>query len=55
MNKKYMDTILNMLLHNSVFNEWSFNALGEDEVVGNLESEGFPSTGLWNLSRFVLN
>ena len=48
-----MDTILNML-HNSVLNEWSLNALGED-VVGNLESEGFPSTGLWNLSRSVLN
>ena len=50
-----MDTILNMLLHNSVLNEWPLDALGENEVVGVLESKGFPSTGLWNLSRSVLN
>ncbi|KAM7508894.1 hypothetical protein LguiA_019347 [Lonicera macranthoides] len=39
---KYMDMILNMLLHNSVLNEWSFDALIEDEVVSVLESDGFP-------------
>ena len=41
-DEKYMDTILNMLLHNSVLNDWSLDALSEDEVVGVLESDGFP-------------
>lgn len=40
---KYMDTILSMLLHNSVLNDWSLNLLNEDEVVSMLESDGFPS------------
>lgn len=43
-DEKYMGTILNMLLHNSVLNDWSLDALGEDEVVGVLESDGFPRT-----------
>lgn len=43
-DEKYMDTILNMLLNNSVINDWSLHALDEDEVVGVLESDGFPRT-----------
>lgn len=39
---KYMDTILRMLLHNSVINDWSIDALNEDEVVSMLESDGYP-------------
>ena len=39
---KYMDTILRMLLHNSVINDWSLDALNEDEVVSMLESDGYP-------------
>ncbi|KAL9321687.1 hypothetical protein ACSQ67_009740 [Phaseolus vulgaris] len=38
----YMDMILGMLLKNSVLNDWSLNALNEDEVVCTLESDGFP-------------
>ncbi|KAB1225048.1 Sister chromatid cohesion protein DCC1 [Morella rubra] len=41
-DEKYMDTILRMLLHNSVLNDWSLGALNEDEVVSMLESDGFP-------------
>ncbi|KAA8520390.1 hypothetical protein F0562_014646 [Nyssa sinensis] len=41
-DEKYMDGILNMLLQNSVLNDWSLNALIEDEVVGVLELDGFP-------------
>ncbi|KAK9274126.1 hypothetical protein L1049_018940 [Liquidambar formosana] len=41
-DEKYMDMILNMLLHNSVLNDWSLYALNENEVVGVLESDGFP-------------
>lgn len=37
----YMDAILNILLQNSILNDWSLNALNEDEVVGVLESDGF--------------
>ncbi|CAN0900433.1 Sister chromatid cohesion protein DCC1 [Linum grandiflorum] len=39
---KYMDTVLNMLLHNSVLNDWSLDALLEDEVVNCLVTDGFP-------------
>ncbi|KAF7154607.1 hypothetical protein RHSIM_Rhsim01G0145000 [Rhododendron simsii] len=38
----YMDGILNMLLHNSVLNDWSLNALNESDVVIVLQSDGFP-------------
>ncbi|XP_014500267.1 sister chromatid cohesion protein DCC1 isoform X2 [Vigna radiata var. radiata] len=38
----YMDMILGMLLKNSVINDWSLNALNEDEVVSTLVSDGFP-------------
>ncbi|XP_057981354.1 uncharacterized protein LOC131166790 isoform X2 [Malania oleifera] len=41
-DEKYMDSILSMFLHNSVLNDWSFDALNEDEVVAVLESDGFP-------------
>ncbi|KAK2968502.1 hypothetical protein RJ640_027552 [Escallonia rubra] len=41
-DEDYMDGLLNMLLHNSVLNEWSLDALHEDEVVGVLHSDGFP-------------
>lgn len=41
-DEKYMGTILIMLLHNSVLNDWSLDALNEDEVVSTLVSDGFP-------------
>lgn len=37
-----MDMVLRMLLHNSVLNDWMFDALNEDEVLHALESDGFP-------------
>lgn len=37
----YMDAILNILLQNSILNDWSLDALNEDEVVGVLVSDGF--------------
>ncbi|KAI3444862.1 hypothetical protein Pfo_001527 [Paulownia fortunei] len=42
LDEKYMSGILNMLLHNVILNDWSINALNEDEVVGVLETDGFP-------------
>lgn len=41
-DESYIDMILEMLLKNSVLNDWSLNALNEDEVVNMLESDGFP-------------
>lgn len=41
-DENYMNTILRMLLHNSVLNDWSLNSLDENEVVSVLESDGFP-------------
>ncbi|KAF9666379.1 hypothetical protein SADUNF_Sadunf16G0223400 [Salix dunnii] len=41
-DEKYMDMILRMLLHNSVLNDWSLDALHEDDVVSVLVSDGFP-------------
>lgn len=41
-NERYMGTILMMLLHNSLLNDWSLDALNEDEVVSLLVSDGFP-------------
>lgn len=41
-DEKYMDGILNMLLHNSLLNSWSLGALDEAEVVRVLASDGFP-------------
>ncbi|XP_058761743.1 uncharacterized protein LOC131635153 [Vicia villosa] len=41
-DESYMDMILGVLLKNSVLNDWSLNALNEDEVVNMLESDGFP-------------
>ncbi|KAI4353109.1 hypothetical protein L6164_002082 [Bauhinia variegata] len=40
-DESYMSMILNMLLNNSVLNDWSLNALNEDQVVSMLESDGF--------------
>ncbi|PIN12592.1 hypothetical protein CDL12_14793 [Handroanthus impetiginosus] len=37
-----MSGILNMLLHDVILNDWSTNALNEDEVVSVLETDGFP-------------
>ncbi|XP_021751286.1 sister chromatid cohesion protein DCC1-like [Chenopodium quinoa] len=37
-----MDSVLNMLLHNAVLNDWSLDALPETEVVSIMESDGFP-------------
>ncbi|EXB70695.1 hypothetical protein L484_023881 [Morus notabilis] len=39
---KYMDMMLRMLLHNSVLNDWSLDALDQDRVVDVLQSDGFP-------------
>eukprot|EP00257_Ricinus_communis_P008653 XP_002526513.2 sister chromatid cohesion protein DCC1 [Ricinus communis] len=41
-DEKYMDTILRMLLHNSILNDWSLDFLNEDEVTNLLASDGFP-------------
>ncbi|XP_012568768.2 uncharacterized protein [Cicer arietinum] len=41
-DESYMDMILGMLLKNKVLNDWSLDALNEDEVVTTLESDGFP-------------
>lgn len=41
-DENYMDGILNMLLQNSILNDWSLSELNEDEVVGMLESDGYP-------------
>ncbi|KAF8379128.1 hypothetical protein HHK36_028557 [Tetracentron sinense] len=41
-DEKYMDIVLSMLLHNSVLNGWSLNALRENEVVGVLVADEFP-------------
>lgn len=41
-DEKYMDMILRMLLHNSILNDWSLDALNEDDVVSVLVSDGFP-------------
>ncbi|KMS96041.1 hypothetical protein BVRB_002690 [Beta vulgaris subsp. vulgaris] len=41
-DEKCMDSVLNMILHNAVLNDWSFDALPENEVVCMLESDGFP-------------
>ncbi|CAA3022520.1 sister chromatid cohesion DCC1 [Olea europaea subsp. europaea] len=42
LDDKYMDMILNILLHDVILNDWSFNALNEDEVLRALETDGFP-------------
>ncbi|KAK4767111.1 hypothetical protein SAY86_014861 [Trapa natans] len=42
LDETYMDMILKMLLHNCVLLDWTLNALDEDEVLGVLESDGFP-------------
>ncbi|XP_057773609.1 uncharacterized protein LOC130992870 [Salvia miltiorrhiza] len=42
LDDSYTHTILSMLLHNVILNDWSVNALNEDEVLGVLESDGFP-------------
>ncbi|KAK6140589.1 hypothetical protein DH2020_025672 [Rehmannia glutinosa] len=42
LDDKYMNGILNMLLHNVILNDWSINALNEDDVLGTLETDGFP-------------
>lgn len=41
-DEKYMDEVLNVLLQNSVLNDWSLNSLNEDAVIGVLETDGFP-------------
>ncbi|KAK9094521.1 hypothetical protein Scep_025990 [Stephania cephalantha] len=41
-DEKYMDMVLNMLLHNLVLNEWSLEGFEEDQVLGIMGSDGFP-------------
>ncbi|KAL8160488.1 hypothetical protein V2J09_002025 [Rumex salicifolius] len=43
LDETYMGNILSMVLHNAVLNDWSLNALNENEVVAVLEDDGFPS------------
>lgn len=50
LSEEYMNGILNMLLHNIILNDWSIEALNEDEVVGVLETDGFPR----NIAKHVL-
>lgn len=42
LDDSYMLSILNMLLHNVILNDWSVNALVEDDVLDVLEADGFP-------------
>uniref|UniRef100_A0A7N0V8B1 Sister chromatid cohesion protein DCC1 n=1 Tax=Kalanchoe fedtschenkoi TaxID=63787 RepID=A0A7N0V8B1_KALFE len=52
-DEQYMDLILNMLLHNIVLNDWSFDALNESEVMEVLKSDGFsPDISLHCLKVF---
>ena len=44
-NEKYMDTILNMLLHNLVLNDQSLDAPGEDEVGVFWNQKAFQALG----------
>ncbi|KAL6495321.1 hypothetical protein OROGR_029884 [Orobanche gracilis] len=44
LDDKYMNGILNMLLHNAILNDWSVSALNEDDVLGMLEADGYPRT-----------
>ncbi|KAL4585772.1 hypothetical protein LXL04_010398 [Taraxacum kok-saghyz] len=39
---KYMDRILNMLINNSLLNDWPLNSLNEDDVIESLVNDGFP-------------
>ncbi|PON56733.1 Sister chromatid cohesion protein Dcc [Parasponia andersonii] len=41
-DEKYMDMMLRMLLHDSVLNDWSLDALDQDTVVQVLQSDGYP-------------
>ncbi|KAL2930208.1 Sister chromatid cohesion protein DCC1 [Bienertia sinuspersici] len=41
-DEKCMDSVLNMLLHNAVLNDWPLDSLQENEVLSMLESDGFP-------------
>ncbi|XP_027153997.1 sister chromatid cohesion protein DCC1 [Coffea eugenioides] len=50
LDEDYKDGLLNMLLHNSVLNDWSFDALSEDDVVAVLVADGFPC----NIARHCL-
>lgn len=42
LDDNYMHSIVNMLLQDVILNDWSVNALNEDEVLGVLEADGFP-------------
>lgn len=44
LDDNYLHSILNMLLQDIILNDWSINALNEDEVLGVLEADGFPRT-----------
>lgn len=44
LDDKYVYSILNMFLQDVILNDWSINALNEDEVVGVLEADGFHRT-----------
>ncbi|XP_062098131.1 uncharacterized protein LOC133804006 isoform X2 [Humulus lupulus] len=41
-DEKYMDTMLKMILNNSVLNDWSLDALDQNKVVEVLQSDGYP-------------
>lgn len=41
-DERYIDSVLSVFLQNLVLNDWSFDALNENEAVSLLESDGFP-------------
>lgn len=42
LDEDYMISVLTMLLHDIVLNDWPIDALNEDEVVNVLEKDGYP-------------
>ncbi|KAA0049092.1 sister chromatid cohesion protein DCC1 [Cucumis melo var. makuwa] len=41
-DEKYMDSMLQMLLHNRILNDWSLDALDEDVIMKVMKMDGFP-------------
>ncbi|EPS62448.1 hypothetical protein M569_12341, partial [Genlisea aurea] len=42
LDEDYMNSLVNIFLHNITLNDWSVNALIKDEVVAALQTDGFP-------------
>lgn len=41
-DEKYMDSMLQMLLHNRILNDWSLDALDEGVIMNVMKMDGFP-------------